>query len=204
MHALFHKSSSKKGAWERYARERNVTRIEFPLFTTTRWFSRAECAVVLAQNLHVLIPFLEAQIAEARNNNTKFWGKAKAILPKLKSYMNISTVFLMRDILVPTEILSKSLQSDKLLPHDQTGEVEHTKATLTAMCITEGIDMNLAKNLNYFITNVSPDYVWSPSTPGKPSENVEIILSNNNNNNKRPLTPKSMPPAGDEHAKLKT
>ena len=24
-----------------------------------------------------------------------------------------------------------------------------------------------------------------------------------NNNNKRPLTPKSMPPAGDEHAKLK-
>ena len=27
---------------------------------------------------------------------------------------------------------------------------------------------------------------------------------NNNNNNKRPLTPKSMPPAGDEHAKLKT
>ena len=28
--------------------------------------------------------------------------------------------------------------------------------------------------------------------------------SNNNNNNKRPLTPKSMPPAGDEHAKLKT
>ena len=26
---------------------------------------------------------------------------------------------------------------------------------------------------------------------------------NNNNNNKRPLTPKSMPPTGDEHAKLK-
>ena len=25
------------------------------------------------------------------------------------------------------------------------------------------------------------------------------ILYNNNNNNKRPLTPKSMPPAGDEH-----
>ena len=27
------------------------------------------------------------------------------------------------------------------------------------------------------------------------------VNSNNNNNNKRPLTPKSMPPAGDEHAK---
>ena len=27
---------------------------------------------------------------------------------------------------------------------------------------------------------------------------------NNNNNNKRPLTPESMPPAGEEHAKLNT
>ena len=31
-----------------------------------------------------------------------------------------------------------------------------------------------------------------------------IAFRSNNNNNKRPLTPKSMPPAGDEHAKLKT
>ena len=128
-------------------------------------------------SLAVLIPFLEEQIAEARHNNTKVWGKAKAILPKLKSYMNISVVFLIRDILVPTEILSKSLQSDKILPHDLMGEVERTKATLTAMCSTEGIDLNLAKNLNSFITNVSPDYVWSPSIPGKAGENVEIILS---------------------------
>ena len=30
------------------------------------------------------------------------------------------------------------------------------------------------------------------------------VLLVNNNNNKRPLTPKSMPPAGDEHAQLKT
>ena len=33
---------------------------------------------------------------------------------------------------------------------------------------------------------------------------VIYIEFNNNNNNKRPLTPKSMPPACDEHAKLKT
>ena len=59
-------------------------------------------------------------------------------------------VFLMRDILVPTEILSKALQSDKILPHDLMGEVERTKAILTTMCSTEGIDLNLAKNLNSF------------------------------------------------------
>ena len=28
-------------------------------------------------------------------------------------------------------------------------------------------------------------------------------LFNNNNNNKRPLAPKSMPPTGDKHAKLR-
>ena len=33
---------------------------------------------------------------------------------------------------------------------------------------------------------------------------VNIVQINNNNNNKRPLTPKSMPPADDEHEKLKT
>ena len=33
---------------------------------------------------------------------------------------------------------------------------------------------------------------------------IDNIMNDNNNNNKRPLTPKSMPPAGDEHAKLKT
>ena len=31
-----------------------------------------------------------------------------------------------------------------------------------------------------------------------------MLVECNNNNNKRPLTPKSMPPAGDEYAKLKT
>ena len=34
-------------------------------------------------------------------------------------------------------------------------------------------------------------------------ENLLLIVDSNNKN-KRPLTPKSMPPAGDEHAKLKT
>ena len=60
-------------------------------------------------------------------------------------------VFLMRDILIPTEVLNKILQSDSLLPHELNSKVADTT---------------------------------------------------NNNNNKRPLTPKSMPPAGDEHAKL--
>ena len=33
---------------------------------------------------------------------------------------------------------------------------------------------------------------------------LHTVVHVNNNHNKRPLTPKSMPPAGDEYAKLKT
>ena len=49
---LFIKSATRQGAWERYAKKRGVTRFQFPLFGTTRWFSRTECIVVLAQNMN--------------------------------------------------------------------------------------------------------------------------------------------------------
>ena len=41
---------------------------------------------------------------------------------------------------------------------------------------------------------------WGLGNRYTPAGELEL----NNYNNKRPLTPKSMPPAGDEHAKLKT
>ena len=42
------------------------------------------------------------------------------------------------------------------------------------------------------------------NTHGRSGNHLRHYYCNDNNNNKRPLTPKSMPPAGDEHAKLKT
>ena len=52
-------------------------------------------------------------------------------------------------------------------------------------------------------TDISTDLIvaLSHTTTGYDAILVWVC---NNNNNKRPLTPKSMPPAGDEHAKLKT
>lgn len=82
-------------------------------------------------------------------------------------------VFLMRDILIPTEVLNKILQSDSLLPHELNSKVADTKAVLTAMCLGAGIDYNLAKNLNAFIDNVDPvDQSWCPGG------DVKIFLSN--------------------------
>ena len=58
--------------------------------------------------------------------------------------------------------------------------------------------------MSVFITVVN-FIVGARSTPGVTySALVRVVLRVNNNNNKRPLTPKSMPPAGDKHAKLKT
>ena len=48
----------------------------------------------------------------------------------------------------------------------------------------------------YFIINIINDIYDQDSHT--------VYRVNNNNNNKRPLTLKSMLPAGDEHAKLKT
>ena len=42
------------------------------------------------------------------------------------------------------------------------------------------------------------------SSPSARAVSIPCFVYACNNNNKRPLTPKSMPPAGDEHAKLKT
>ena len=39
---------------------------------------------------------------------------------------------------------------------------------------------------------------------GRAATTTTTTTTTTNNNNKRPLTPKSMPPAGDEHAKLRT
>ena len=111
----------------------------------------------------MLIPFLEEVVAVAKANKKKPWGKAVEILPSLKSYLNVFMVFLMRDILIPTEVLNKILQSDSLLPHELNSKVADTKAVLTAMCLGAGIDYNLAKNLNAFIDNVDPvDQSWCP------------------------------------------
>ena len=56
-------------------------------------------------------------------------------------------------------------------------------------------DSDMNKLFSYdFIFTPEKARIWVRANRGK----------DNNNNNKRPLTPKSMPPAGDEHAKLKT
>ena len=45
--------------------------------------------------------------------------------------------------------------------------------------------------------------VWCGTPLQRPPHDLTTVPLINNNN-KRPLTPKSMPPAGDEQAKLKT
>ena len=62
----------------------------------------------------------------------------------------------------------------------------------------------------YTVFSVPPHYTLLPPSPlhychlNNNTLADTFVEINNNNNNKRPLTPKSKPPAGDEHTKLKT
>ena len=90
--------------------------------------------------------------------------------------------------------------------------------------MNEGIHLDLGKNI---ASESSPAYhthwvplifrLWNTLKTNTKAmahdiwkDNIKLMLNgchdcwSCNNNNKRPLTSKSMPPAGDEHAKLKT
>jgi len=119
-HNMFNKSPKRQAAWGLFARNHGVKK-EFPLFNYTRWFSRMECLVVLTDNL---FPFLLFLI----DMETKDW--ASPLLRRLKVQYLIATLFMLRDMLLPFELLSKALQADSLLPYQVSHEVAKAKECL--------------------------------------------------------------------------
>ena len=116
------KSAKRQVHWERFAKLHGCTRMKFPKFNTTRWFSRMECVVVLCLNAHTLLLFLE--------ENKRRWEKGRAVYKKLTSYRVLLLLFCLRDLLGPCEQLSKAFQADSLEPHQVFDEVESKKAEL--------------------------------------------------------------------------
>ena len=88
-HALF-RSTKRQAEWALFAARYGVTRIKFPLFNKTRWFSRMQCITTLTLNLHVLILYLEEDGHD--------WPAAKEFLKKMKGMKIITTLFLLRDM----------------------------------------------------------------------------------------------------------
>ncbi|GIM17379.1 hypothetical protein Vretimale_19929 [Volvox reticuliferus] len=122
IHSLFNKSSKMQGKWEAFAKMHGCTRLKFPIYNATRWFSRMQCVIVLICNAHTLLLFLEKYQAA--------WPQAKAVYKQLSDVQALARLFVLRDLLGPCESLSKAFQSDGLKAHEIYQRVENAKAAL--------------------------------------------------------------------------
>ena len=117
VHNLFAHATKRSAMWEIYASKRGVTKLSFPRYNDTRWFSRIQCIIVLTENVHVLIGFLEMCVQEARAAKQP-WYAAENLLPIITDVEVLAQLFVLRDVLEPMHELSLKCQSDKCLPHE--------------------------------------------------------------------------------------
>ncbi len=116
VHNLFNHSSKRQSQWEAFAKGYGITQLRFPIFNATRWFSRLQCVVVLTNNLAELIIFLGR--ATRKRNSKQPWPAGAVALEELCDVQAAAKLNLLRDIMLPLDVLSKKFQhTSYLLPH---------------------------------------------------------------------------------------
>ena len=131
VHNLFSKSGSRQQQWARFAKRRGVTKLQFPIFNATRWFSRAQCVAVLLENLATLILFLK------KKSGKKGWDKAASLHMALSDVSFICLLHSVADVLQPLEILRKYFEKDHILPHKIPGQLDIWLSALKGISGTE-------------------------------------------------------------------
>jgi hypothetical protein len=130
VHGLFAKSPKRQAQWKKFAARYGVTRFKFPIFNTTRWFSRYDCLVVLTANLPVLLLFLEKY--------KERWLAADSMYELLHKAMAVGLLMCMRDIMSVMQHLNTELQKDGVMPHAVRQLTTETCDHLKRMVNTSG------------------------------------------------------------------
>jgi hypothetical protein len=116
VHNLFNHSSKRQSEWEAFAKGYDITHLRFPIFNATRWFIQLQCVVVLTNNLAELIIFLGH--ATRKRNSKQPWPAGAVALEELRDVQATAKLNLLRDIMLPLDVLSKKFQHmSYLLPH---------------------------------------------------------------------------------------
>ena len=131
VHNMFSKSGSRQTQWARFAKKRGVTKLQFPLFNATRWFSRAQCVDALQENLATLILFLK------KKSGKRGWEKATALHKALTDVTFICLLHSVADVLQPLEDFRKYFEQDNNLPYKIPGRLEVCLSALKAICGSE-------------------------------------------------------------------
>jgi hypothetical protein len=113
VHNLFNHNSKRQSEWEAFAKGYGITQLKFPIFNATRWFSRLQCVVVLTNNLAKLIIFLGR--ATRKCNSKQPWPAGAATLEELRDVQAAAKLNLLRDIMLPLDVLSKKFQHTSYL-----------------------------------------------------------------------------------------
>ncbi|KAH8939181.1 hypothetical protein BDL97_15G024600 [Sphagnum fallax] len=105
VHNLFNHNSKRQSQWEAFVKGYNITQFRFPIFNATRWFSWLQCVVVLTNNLAELIIFLGR--ATRKHNSKQPWPAGATALEELCDVQAATKLNLLRDIMLPLDVLSK-------------------------------------------------------------------------------------------------
>ena len=111
-----------------------------------------QCVTTLTCNVHVLL-FLE------QYND---WPAAVQYLKKIKSFKILSTLFVLRDLLDPVEILSQCFQRDDFVAFDIEARLQTAISKLRLTFEGEKISLSACPHLKTFVSSCSQSGVWLP------------------------------------------
>jgi hypothetical protein len=124
VHSLFNHSSKRQAQWAGHAQKWGCTRLKFPIFDATRWFSRADCLIVLAANYAALCIHLQAVTEDGK------WAVAAAVYDTLATSNAVAVIMAMGLLMNVMHGLSQEPQRDGLLPHQVLEAVDEAVAEL--------------------------------------------------------------------------
>jgi hypothetical protein len=127
VHKFFAHSSKRQQHWATYARQYGLTRLKFPVYNATRWFSRTECLEVLCENMPVLLRYLD-RVQQGADRGMA--AAAKELLAYVNDGNLIATLYVVADAVVRVNQMSKQLQATDLCVHHIPDIVAGCKAAL--------------------------------------------------------------------------
>lgn len=124
VHGMFANSSKRKALWCLFAIKKGLTKLAFPIFNLTRWFSRYACVVTLVQNLAVLIMFMQRFVALVTG--------AQDLLDRFADPNSVALLFVMADVMTIMQEFSTSVQADSLMSHHVRQHVDVARQKLSS------------------------------------------------------------------------
>lgn len=136
-HSLFSRATKRLAWWQTFATSYYLTRLKFPIYNATRWFSRSDCVYVLVASLPVLLLFLKAYEHTTKLNKGKVtkehWKAGGELYRLLLDPMFVSGLMIMCDVLKRCDLCSVSLQRDCLMIHNVQPLIKGTCTDLDNM-----------------------------------------------------------------------